>query len=60
MKVSILTLVSTPEHQNAGALLHDRIIGALERCCRRGKMLLIQNKRVTGTPARSASLPGKP
>ena len=29
-----------------GQLLHDRIIGALELCCRRGEMLLIQNKRV--------------
>jgi integrase len=27
-------------------MLHDRIIGALELCCRRGEMLLIQNKRV--------------
>jgi integrase len=34
------------EHQWAGPLLHDRIIGALELCCRRGEMLLIQNKRV--------------
>jgi integrase len=29
-----------------GKLLHDRIIGALELCCRRGEMLMIQNKRV--------------
>src|SRR5215471_8779290 len=34
------------EHQWAGPLLHDRMIGALELCCRRGEMLLIQNKRV--------------
>jgi hypothetical protein len=27
-------------------MLHDRIIGALELCCRRGEMLLIQIKRV--------------
>ena len=27
-------------------MLHDRIIGALELLCRRGEMLLIQNKRV--------------
>jgi len=26
--------------------MHDRIIGALELCCRLGEMLLIQNKRV--------------
>jgi hypothetical protein len=25
---------------------HDRIIGALELCCRRGEMLLIQNRRI--------------
>jgi hypothetical protein len=38
--------MSGPEHQNVGSLLHDRIIGALELCCRRGEMLTIQNKRV--------------
>ena len=38
--------MNTPEHQFVGPLLHDRIIGALELCCRRGEMLLIQNKRV--------------
>jgi integrase len=27
-------------------LLHDRFVGSLELCCRRGEMLLIQNKRV--------------
>lgn len=41
-----LEKMSAPEHQFAGKLLHDRIIGALELCCRRGEMLLIQNKRV--------------
>ena len=41
-----LQRMNTPEHQYAGPLLHDRIIGALELCCRRGEMLLIQNKRV--------------
>jgi integrase len=41
-----LSRMNTPEHQYAGPLLHDRIIGALELCCRRGEMLLIQNKRV--------------
>jgi hypothetical protein len=29
-----------------GPLLHDRIIGAIELVCRRGEMLLIQNRRV--------------
>ena len=38
--------MNTAEHQFVGPLLHDRIIGALELCCRRGEMLLIQNKRV--------------
>jgi len=32
--------------QKLDVLLHDRIIGALELCCRRGEMLMIQNKRV--------------
>src|SRR5947207_8856725 len=41
-----LRKMNTPEHQFVGELLHDRIIGALELCCRRGEMLLIQNKRV--------------
>jgi integrase len=39
-------VMNTSEHGLVGALLHDRIIGALELCCRRGEMLLIQNKRV--------------
>ena len=38
--------MNVPEHQFVGPILHDRIIGALELCCRRGEMLLIQNKRV--------------
>jgi integrase len=41
-----LQKMNTPDHQFAGPLLHDRIIGGLELCCRRGEMLLIQNKRV--------------
>ena len=41
-----LQKMNVAEHQFAGPLLHDRIIGALELCCRRGEMLLIQNKRV--------------
>jgi len=41
-----LQKMNTPEHQFVGPLLHDRINGALELCCRRGEMLLIQNKRV--------------
>jgi integrase len=38
--------MNTPEHQFVGPILHDRIIGALELCCRRGEMLLIQNRRI--------------
>lgn len=41
-----LTKMNTAEHQFVGPILHDRIIAALELCCRRGEMLLIQNKRL--------------
>jgi integrase len=41
-----LQKMNSAEHQFAGVLLHDPIIGALELCCRRGEMVLIQNKRV--------------
>jgi integrase len=41
-----LQKMNTAEHQYTGPLLHDRIIGALELCCRCGEMLLIQNRRV--------------
>lgn len=41
-----LRIMNTGEHQFVGPLLHDRLIGALELCCRRGEMLLIQNRRV--------------
>jgi integrase len=41
-----LLQMNTAAHMFTGELLHDRIIGALELCCRRGEMLLIQNKRV--------------
>jgi integrase len=34
------------EHKCVGASMHDRIIGALETCCRQGEMLRIQNRRV--------------
>ena len=52
-----LTRMNTPEHQFAGPLLHDRIIGALELCCRRGEMLRIQNKRVNWE-AHQIAIPG--
>jgi integrase len=38
--------MNTWEHRYGGPLMHDRIIGALELCCRLGEMLVIQNKRV--------------
>ena len=41
-----LRTMNTGLHQYVGAMLHDRIVGALELCCRGGEMLLIQNKRV--------------
>lgn len=41
-----LNRMNGPEHKHAGSMLHDRIIGALELCCRRGEMLMIQNCRV--------------
>jgi integrase len=41
-----LQWMNVAEHRFAGPLLHDRIIGALELVCRRGEMLLIQNRRV--------------
>ena len=40
-----LGVMNTAPHQYVGELLHNRIIGALELCCRRGEMLVIQNKR---------------
>jgi hypothetical protein len=41
-----LQQMNSASHQYVGELLHDRIIGALELCCRRGEMLVIQNKHV--------------
>jgi integrase/recombinase XerD len=38
--------MNTWAHRYVGPLMHDRIIGALELCCRRGELLLIQNRRV--------------
>ena len=38
--------MNTTVHQSVGPILHDRIIGAIELCCRRGEMLMIQNRRV--------------
>jgi hypothetical protein len=41
-----LGVMNTAAHRHVGELLHDRVVGVLELCCRRGEMLLIQNKRV--------------
>ena len=38
--------MNNPEHKHVGSAMHDRIIGALELCCRRGEMLAIQNRHV--------------
>ena len=38
--------MSGAEHKYVGPAMHDRIIGALETCCRRGEMLRIQNRHV--------------
>lgn len=38
------TAVPTPSA--VGSAMHDRIIGALETCCRRGEILRIQNRHV--------------
>ena len=38
--------MSGPAHKYVGPSMHDRIIGALETCCRRGEMLRIQNRHV--------------
>jgi integrase len=34
------------EHRYVGASIHDRLVGALETCCRQGEMLRVQNRHV--------------
>lgn len=46
------------EHKYVGAAMHDRIIGALETCCRQGEMLRIQNRHVDWERQQIA-IPGK-
>jgi hypothetical protein len=36
--------MNSAEHKWAGPAMHDRLIGALETCCRQGEMLRIQNR----------------
>jgi hypothetical protein len=38
--------MSGPEHKYVGPLMHDRLIGALETCCRKGAVLRVQNRHV--------------
>lgn len=44
--LSAALTMNTAEHKWVGPAMHDRIIGALETCCRRGEMLRIQNRDV--------------
>ena len=41
--------MNSAEHKCVGPAMHDRIIGALETCCRQGEMLRIQNRHVDWT-----------
>jgi hypothetical protein len=34
--------MNTAEHKWVGSSMHDRIIAAIESCCRQGEMLRIQ------------------
>lgn len=52
-----LLAVNSEEHRWAGASMHDRIIGALETCCRQGEMLRIQNRHV-GWERYQIAIPG--
>lgn len=40
------SLMNGAEHKYVGAAMHDRIIGAIEMCCRLGEMLRIQNRHI--------------
>jgi integrase len=50
--------MSGAEHKYVGLAMHDRIIGALETCCRQGEMLRIQNRHVDSEKHQIA-IPGK-
>lgn len=49
--------MNAAEHRWVGPAMHDRIVGALETCCRQGKMLRIQNRHVDWTQHQIA-IPG--
>ena len=38
--------MNTAEHKWSGPGMHDRLIGALETCCRQGELLRMQNRHV--------------
>ncbi|MBI1876262.1 MAG: site-specific integrase [Acidobacteria bacterium] len=38
--------MNSAEHRWVGSSMHDRLIGALETCCRQGEMLRIQNRHI--------------
>jgi len=46
------------DHKYVGSSMHDRLIGALETCCRQGEMLRIQNRHIHWDPHQIA-IPGK-
>jgi integrase len=49
--------MNAAEHKCVGPAMHDRIIGALETCCRQGEMLRIQNRHVDW-PQHQIVIPG--
>ena len=49
--------MNSTEHKFVGPSMHDRLIGALETCCRQGEMLRIQNRHVEW-PQHQIVIPG--
>jgi integrase len=49
--------MNSAEHKFVGPAMHDRLIGALETCCRQGEMLRIQNRHVEW-PQHQIVIPG--
>ena len=49
--------MNAAEHKRVGPAMHDRVIGALETCCRQGEMLRIQNRHVDW-PQHQIVIPG--
>ena len=49
--------MTSAEHEFVGPAMHDRLIGALETCCRQGEMLRIQNRHVEW-PQHQIVIPG--